>query len=188
MIHLIDDPLGVSRVTRGKIELKMERTTLDHIVEHAVEIIRPLLDERNHALNMNLPAHSVALHGNPERLAQVLANLLHNAAKYTDPGGCISLSAHEQSDNLILVVADNGIVLNKAVQEKTFDLFVQDAPLAIFFACLFLLLRGVFTQPARAVPIGILDGLWWPSAGRLPLQKVKNFGQLVADRNGIQFQ
>jgi CheY-like chemotaxis protein/nitrogen-specific signal transduction histidine kinase len=127
MTRLVDDLLDVSRITRGKIELKKQSISLDSAVERALEIIRPLIDERCHQLTLNLPGEPVWLLGDPARLAQVLANLLHNAAKYTDAGGCISLTARTEGDQLILVVADNGIGLDAHMREKVFELFVQGA-------------------------------------------------------------
>ncbi|HYD96129.1 MAG TPA: ATP-binding protein [Noviherbaspirillum sp.] len=128
MTRLVDDLLDVSRITRGKIELKMETIALDQVIERAVEIVRPLIDERNHRLDIRLPAPPVPLRGDTARLAQVLANLLHNAAKYTDPGGCIVVDAGQQDGKRIAIrVRDNGIGLEQALQDKIFDLFVQDA-------------------------------------------------------------
>ncbi|WP_292934844.1 ATP-binding protein [Noviherbaspirillum sp.] len=126
LTRLVDDLLDVSRITRGKITLKMERISLDFVVERAVEIARPLINERRHHLTINLPADPVYLHGDSARMAQVLANLLHNAAKYTDTGGCISFSARNEGDTLRLSVSDNGIGIAPDLREKVFDLFVQD--------------------------------------------------------------
>jgi signal transduction histidine kinase len=127
MTRLVGDLLDVSRITRGRIELKMDWIQLDCIIEEAVEIARPLIDERRHHLSMNLPAGHVSLWGDSARLAQVLANLLHNAAKYTEPGGSISISATEENGKLILVVSDNGIGIDEELREKIFEMFVQDA-------------------------------------------------------------
>lgn len=127
MTRLVDDLLDVSRITRGKIELRKQSISLDSAVERALEITRPLIDERRHLLTMNLPDEPVWLLADPARLAQVLANLLHNAAKYTDAGGCISLTARKEGDQLVLVVSDNGIGLDPELREKVFDLFVQGA-------------------------------------------------------------
>jgi len=126
MTRLVDDLLDVSRITRGKIELKKEATTLAHVVERAVEIVRPLIDERRHILTIDLPSEVVTMYGDSVRLSQVVANLLHNAAKYTDCGGFIVLSAQHTRHKLEIVVADNGIGMDRAAQEKIFDLFVQD--------------------------------------------------------------
>lgn len=126
MTRLVDDLLDVSRITRGKIQLKMEDVTLAGIIDRAVEIARPLIDERRHQLTLNLPADSPYVWGDSARLAQVLANLLNNAAKYTDAGGCISLGACEDAGHLIIAVRDNGIGITRELQDKVFDLFVQD--------------------------------------------------------------
>src|SRR5262249_44118548 len=87
MARLVDDLLDVSRISRGKVELHKERVALATLVSQAVETTRPLIDERRHELMLALPADSVWLEVDPVRLEQVLANLLGNAAKYTEPGG-----------------------------------------------------------------------------------------------------
>jgi PAS domain S-box-containing protein len=127
MTRLVDDLLDVSRITRGKIEMKKQLVSLDSIVDRALEMTRPLIDERRHHLTLNLPDEPVWLPGDSARLAQVLANLLHNAAKYTDAGGCISIAAREEGGRLALSVSDNGIGLEPELRDKIFDLFVQGA-------------------------------------------------------------
>jgi PAS domain S-box-containing protein len=127
MTRLVDDLLDVSRITRGKIELKMETILLDAVVERALEIACPLIEERRHQFSLTLPSEPVSLLGDPSRLAQVLANLLQNAAKYTDTGGRISLDARVENHQLILTVADNGMGLEPQLREKVFELFVQGA-------------------------------------------------------------
>ena len=127
MSRLVDDLLDVSRITRGTIELRHENVTLEHIVERAVEVASPLINERGHHLNLSLPEESITLHGDPVRLAQVVANLLHNAAKYTEPGGRICVAARKQESVLELAISDNGIGLEPDLQDKMFDLFVQGA-------------------------------------------------------------
>ncbi|HEV2851181.1 MAG TPA: ATP-binding protein [Thermoanaerobaculia bacterium] len=125
MARLIDDLLDVSRITRGKIELKTETVLLGSIVERAVESVRPLIDERGHRLTVDLPAEPVSLLGDAARLGQVLANLLHNAAKYTDPGGNLALSARTDGTDLLISVRDDGVGMTPELCEKVFDLFVQ---------------------------------------------------------------
>jgi PAS domain S-box-containing protein len=125
MTRLVDDLLDVSRITRGKIELKRESISLDSIIERALEVVRPLVDERCHTLIVDLPGQPVWLSGDEARLSQAIANLLHNAAKYTDPKGSISLKARTRADQLILTVCDNGIGIDPALCDKVFDLFVQ---------------------------------------------------------------
>lgn len=126
MKRLVDDLLDVSRITRGTISLKIEDITLGEVIERAVEIARPLINERQHRLSLNLPADQLHLRGDPARLAQILANLLHNAAKYTEPGGSICVSAGADGECMTLTIGDNGIGIDPSLHEKVFDLFVQD--------------------------------------------------------------
>jgi signal transduction histidine kinase/CheY-like chemotaxis protein len=125
MTRLIDDLLDVSRITRGKIELRNEAVVLSTLVARAVEAARPVIDERGHRLTLDLPSEPVALSGDPARLEQVLANLLNNAAKYTDVGGRIWLRAFVHADELVLSVKDNGAGLTSAMCDRVFDIFVQ---------------------------------------------------------------
>jgi signal transduction histidine kinase len=125
MSRLIDDLLDVSRINRGKIELRTETVLLGAIVERAIELVRPLIDERGHRLTVDLPAEPVSLLGDAARLGQVLANLLHNAAKYTDAGGNIALSAHQDGTDLRLCVRDNGMGMTPEFCERVFEPFVQ---------------------------------------------------------------
>jgi PAS domain S-box-containing protein len=125
MTRLVDDLLEVSRVTRGKITLKTATVRLDTLVDDAVELARPLIDERGHRLNVDLPAEPVSLTGDAARLVQVLANLLHNAAKYTEPGGALSLSARAEGTDLCLRVLDDGVGMTPELCEKVFEPFVQ---------------------------------------------------------------
>ncbi|MEA2599598.1 MAG: hypothetical protein QOF89_590 [Acidobacteriota bacterium] len=125
MTRLVDDLLDISRITRGKIEIRTEMVPLGAIVERAVELVRPLIDERRHGFTIDLPNEPVALLGDPARLVQVLANLLHNAAKYTDPGGSIVLSAHTDGTALLLRVRDDGMGMTAEFREQVFEPFVQ---------------------------------------------------------------
>ena len=125
MTRLIDDLLDVSRITRGKIELRHEAVVLSSLVARAVESARPVIDERGHRLTLDLPDEPVAVNGDPARLEQVLANLLNNAAKYTDVGGRIWVRAFVDSGQAILSVKDNGAGLTPEMRDHVFDLFVQ---------------------------------------------------------------
>src|SRR4029077_14554931 len=87
LVRLVDDLLDVSRITQGKIRLHMEAVDLTEIVNEAVELSGPLIKARRHRLHLSVPEAAVRVMGDAARLAQVLANLLHNAAKYTDEGG-----------------------------------------------------------------------------------------------------
>lgn len=125
MSRLIDDLLDVSRITRGKIELKPETVLLGTLVERAVELVRPLVGERGHRLTIDLPAEPVSLFGDAARLVQVLCNLLQNAAKYTDPGGNIALHARADGTDLLLSVRDDGLGMTAELCEQVFEPFVQ---------------------------------------------------------------
>jgi signal transduction histidine kinase len=125
MSRLIDDLLDVSRITQGKIELRQEAVVLSALVARAVEAARPVIDERGHLLTLDLPQEPVTLSADPARLEQVLANLLNNAAKYTDVGGRIWVRAVVEAGQLVLSVKDDGAGLTPAMRERIFDLFVQ---------------------------------------------------------------
>ena len=125
MTRLIDDLLDVSRITRGKIELRHEAVVVSTLVARAVEAARPVIDERGHRLTLDLPDEPVTLSADPARLEQVLANLLNNAAKYTDVGGRIWLRAFVDAGQLVVSVKDNGAGLTAEMREHVFELFVQ---------------------------------------------------------------
>jgi PAS domain S-box-containing protein len=125
MTRLVDDLLEVSRISRGKIELKIATVRLDTLVDQAIELVRPLIDERGHRFTADLPAQPVTLSGDAARLVQVLTNLLHNAAKYTEPGGTISLTASREGTDLLIRVVDDGIGLTPELREQVFEPFVQ---------------------------------------------------------------
>src|SRR2546429_1626162 len=99
MSRLLDDLLDVSRITRGKLELRKSWIELASIITAAVETARPVLDAKHHVLSLDLPRESVRLEADPVRMAQVFANLLINAAKYTDPGGRIQLRAWRSEEH-----------------------------------------------------------------------------------------
>ena len=125
MSLLLDDLLDVSRVTRGQFELKKEYVDLRSVCEVAVEAAQPLIDAKRHTLKLSLPAAPVTLEVDPLRLAQVISNLLTNAAKYTDPNGHIELAAVASAAGLELTVADNGICLSAESIPRLFTMFSQ---------------------------------------------------------------
>jgi signal transduction histidine kinase/DNA-binding response OmpR family regulator len=125
MIRLVDDLLDVSRITNGKIQLRKEAVSLDMVVEHAVQTSRPLIEDRHHELSIALPSRALLVAADPTRLTQIIANLLNNAAKYTDPGGTIMLRGEVEGDSVLLSVRDNGIGLAPEMLPKIFELFVQ---------------------------------------------------------------
>jgi len=126
LVRLVDDLLDVSRITRGKIGLQRERIELAEIIQRAVETAQPLVDAQHHRLAVNVPAEPIILHADPMRLAQVLGNLLNNAAKYTKPGGWIELCAERKGEEVELRVRDNGLGMSPEMLARVFDLFVQE--------------------------------------------------------------
>jgi signal transduction histidine kinase len=125
MARLLDDLLDVARITRGKLQLKPQPVDLGTIVDTAVEAARPLITARKHGLTIDLPPDLPTFEADPVRLAQVLSNLLTNAAKYTDPPGRISLTASVENDMLRIAVKDNGIGLSPAVLPDIFEMSSQ---------------------------------------------------------------
>ncbi len=128
MTRLVDDLLDVSRITRGKVELKPILVALTDVVEGAVQACEPIVTQRRHELSVSMPSETVMLNVDPTRMTQVVANLLHNAAKYTPSGGRIHLKAERQGHELVLSVRDNGIGLKPEMLHRVFDLFVQVDP------------------------------------------------------------
>jgi len=124
LVRLVDDLLDVSRVIRGKVRLERRPVALADVISNAVEQASPLLEERRHALDVDA-AEGLLLDGDAHRLAQVVANLLTNAAKYTDPGGRIVLRAVGEEREVRLSVTDDGIGISPALLPRIFDLFVQ---------------------------------------------------------------
>jgi signal transduction histidine kinase/ActR/RegA family two-component response regulator len=125
MVRLVDDLLEVSRITRGKIELRREPIDLADAVHGALEISRPLIEEAGHHLRVELPREPLPVDGDSVRLAQVFANLLNNAAKYTDRGGHIRLSVVREGEEVTIAVRDSGIGIPPAMLPRVFDLFTQ---------------------------------------------------------------
>jgi signal transduction histidine kinase/ActR/RegA family two-component response regulator len=125
MVRLVDDLLEISRITRGKIELKVEPVELRAVLESAVETCRPSIEAAGHSFAVSLPEGPVLLHADPVRLAQVFTNLLNNACKYTDAGGSIGLTARREGNEAIVEVADNGRGIPSHMLERIFDLFTQ---------------------------------------------------------------
>ncbi|HYE74351.1 MAG TPA: ATP-binding protein, partial [Blastocatellia bacterium] len=125
MTRLVDDLLDLSRITRGKIELRKERVELRSVVNDAVESSRPLIEELGHRLSVELPPQPVLLEADPTRLAQVLLNLLNNAAKYTERGGHIWLRAWQDNSQVVISVKDTGIGIPTTMLPRIFEMFAQ---------------------------------------------------------------
>jgi len=125
MVHLVDDLLDMSRVASGKIRLRPETVELQRVVADAVESSRSQIDAGQHALVLSLSAEPLRLYADATRLAQILANLLTNAAKYTPDGGRIELAAVRQDGHAVITVADNGVGIPHEMLPRVFDLFTQ---------------------------------------------------------------
>jgi PAS domain S-box-containing protein len=125
LVRLVDDLLDVSRVMRGKIELRKERVEVATVVARAIETVQPIVNAQGHQLSVRLPNVSLPLDADPVRLAQVVGNLLTNAAKYTEPGGHIWLTAERSGNEVVLRVRDDGIGIAPDVLPRIFELFVQ---------------------------------------------------------------
>jgi PAS domain S-box-containing protein len=125
LTRLVDDLLDVSRITRGKVALKEELVEIAEVVAKAIEIATPLLDQRTHALDVDVPRR-LWVRGDSIRLNQVVSNLLTNAAKYTAPGGRITVRATEERGEVVIRVRDTGIGIAADVLPRVFELFVQE--------------------------------------------------------------
>ena len=125
MSLLLDDLLDISRVTRGTLALRMQSTELATVIESAVETARPTIDTKRHVLSVDIPTEAVRFTADPLRVAQVLSNLLTNAAKYTDPEGQIRITAHCEGEDVVIQVADTGIGISAAAQQRVFNMFSQ---------------------------------------------------------------
>ena len=125
LVQLVDELLDVSRVTRGKLRLNIESVDLASIMEAAVEISQPNIDQARVALTVTVPEPPIKVNGDRLRLAQVLSNLLNNAAKFTDAGGKIELIGRREGDDVLIVVRDTGVGIAADVLPQVFGLFSQ---------------------------------------------------------------
>jgi len=126
LIRLVDDLLDVSRVSRGKIELRRSRVRAADVLEQALSLAKPLMTERRHILQVQRSATDFTLQGDEVRLTQVLANLLNNAARYTEPGGSIEVSCAARNGGVEFTVKDNGRGISPQLLPRVFDLFMQE--------------------------------------------------------------
>lgn len=125
MARLLDDLLDVSRITHGKIELHLEQVNLLEIANEAIDIIRPKIQANDQQISVELPNHSVYVHGDPSRLQQVFANLLTNATKYTPQYGDIAVTITSENNEAVVRFQDTGCGMTEEMQGKVFELFVQ---------------------------------------------------------------
>jgi signal transduction histidine kinase/ActR/RegA family two-component response regulator len=125
IVRLVDDLLEVSRITSGKIELRRERVEVATVVRSAAETSRPLIAAASHHLSLEVPPEPLMLEADPVRLAQVFANLLNNAAKYTDAGGQIGLTVRREGRGVVISVRDTGMGIPREMLPRVFELFTQ---------------------------------------------------------------
>jgi len=128
MARLLEDLLDVSRISRAKLELRREVVDLGAVIEAAIETSRPLIEAAHHELRVEVPRGELCIDGDPVRLAQVFANLLNNAAKYTRDGGLIALTARLEGPQVVVSVRDNGIGIAPEMLPTVFDMFAQAEP------------------------------------------------------------
>ncbi|MEM8515423.1 PAS domain S-box-containing protein [Massilia sp. MP_M2] len=125
LAHLIDDLLDIARVTNGKVDIRKTRVDLNTIVADAVETSLPLIEQKRHGLDLQLHAGALPVQADATRIAQVVGNLLTNAAKYTPPGGAISLRVTQDGTDAVIAVSDNGVGIPATSLESVFEMFSQ---------------------------------------------------------------
>jgi PAS domain S-box-containing protein len=128
MVRLIEELLDISRITRGKVQLHKERLRLDAAMQSAIEATRPAIEANGHSFQVHYPPVSVFLDADPTRLTQVFANLLDNAAKYTNRGGHVWFSAERRGQHAVVCVRDDGIGISAEHLPHVFEMFSQVAP------------------------------------------------------------
>jgi signal transduction histidine kinase/CheY-like chemotaxis protein len=125
MVRLVDDLLEMSRVTRGRIELRLEQVELADVIRTAIETSQPLIDAARHHITVTVPGEPLPVNGDATRLAQIFSNLLNNAAKYTDEGGRIWITAHREGMAAVVTVRDTGSGIPPEMLSRVFDMFTQ---------------------------------------------------------------
>ncbi len=125
MVRLVNDLMEVSRITRGKIQLRLSPVRLDMVIEDAIELSRPLIEDARHSLSVDVASDPLLVQGDAVRLTQVFSNLLNNAAKYTQAGGQVKLSAFPHDRQAVIQVTDSGMGLAPNMLKSIFDMFVQ---------------------------------------------------------------
>jgi len=127
LIRLVDELLEVSRISRGKIELRKERSDMETVLRNAFETSQPLIEKNRHHATLRVPPETLPIQGDPMRLAQVFTNLINNAAKFTPPGGRITIDAFRQAQEAVVEVRDNGFGISLEELPRVFDLFTQSS-------------------------------------------------------------
>jgi PAS domain S-box-containing protein len=125
MVHLVDDLLDLSRISRGKIELRKERVELSKVIQQAIETSRPLIEQSGHDLTTTMPPGPIYVDADITRLSQVFSNLLNNAAKYTEQGGRVELTVQRGDSEAIVSVKDNGVGIPAHMLPHVFEMFTQ---------------------------------------------------------------
>ncbi len=125
LVRIIDDLMDVTRISRGKLQVQKSRVALAHVLGIAVETSRPLIEQAGHTLTVDVPETQLIVEADETRLAQVFANLLNNAAKYTPPAGQVTLRVRASGDEAVVVVEDNGVGIPSAMLGQVFDMFMQ---------------------------------------------------------------
>ncbi|HEY1535687.1 MAG TPA: HAMP domain-containing sensor histidine kinase [Polyangiaceae bacterium] len=125
LVRLLDDLLDVARLTHGKIVIERAPVELSRVIQRAIEMVSPLLDKRRHSLDVDVPSNDLVVYADENRLAQVVSNLLSNAARYTETGGHIGIAARRDGENVVIEVSDDGIGIAGEALSEIFELFVQ---------------------------------------------------------------
>jgi PAS domain S-box-containing protein len=126
MVRLVDDLLDVSRIMRGRIELRREHVELQSVITRAVETVQTMVSDRKQQLSVTLPSETIYVDADPVRISQVIGNLLNNASKYTEAEGRIDLTASVEGDEVLVSVRDTGAGIRPELLPNVFDLFTQD--------------------------------------------------------------
>lgn len=127
LVRLVDDLLDVSRITRGMVSLEKRSIGIAEVIANATEIASPLIEQRQHRLIVEVAQSGVTMEADPFRLTQVLSNLLANSAKFTDPGGTITISGGLEGELVVFRVKDTGIGIAPSHLPRVFDAFAQGA-------------------------------------------------------------
>src|SRR6187551_664880 len=128
MVRLVDDLMDVSRITVGQVNLRDERVTMRRVLDDALEAVQPAIEAGRHRLQVDMPGEALQVEGDATRLSQVFQNLLDNAAKYTPPGGTITLRAENRGDRIVVSVRDTGIGITTEAKSRVFELFTRVHP------------------------------------------------------------
>jgi signal transduction histidine kinase len=191
LVRLVDDLLDVARITQGKIVLREEPVELKTFIDAAIETTKPILQSLQHVLTLNLPPKAAWIQGDAVRLAQVVGNLLHNAAKFTPPGGSLNLAATRENNGIRISVTDNGIGIAAENASSIFELFTQagHAPDRVqdglgiglsLVKAIVELHRGSVTMTSPGPGLGSTFNLW------LPLLQDTSVGQDVAAPSDVK--